>query len=41
MMTYLSYESSVIYMSDIDTEREKSFRERYAGGPEQLLYKYA
>ncbi|MFY9873833.1 MAG: hypothetical protein WAK17_29350 [Candidatus Nitrosopolaris sp.] len=30
MMTYLSYHSGLIYMSDIDTEQEKSFRERYA-----------
>lgn len=31
-MTYLSYESGLIYMSGIDTEQEKSFRERYAEG---------
>ena len=29
-MTYLSYKSGLIYMSDIDTEQERSFRERYA-----------
>lgn len=30
MMTYLSYESGLIYVCDTDTEQEKSFRERYA-----------
>ena len=30
MMAYLTYLSNLIFMSDIDTEQEKLFRERYA-----------
>ena len=30
MMAYLTYLSDLIFMSDIDTEQEKLFRERYA-----------
>ncbi|MFY9869629.1 MAG: hypothetical protein WAK17_07920 [Candidatus Nitrosopolaris sp.] len=30
MMAYLTYLSDLIFMSDIDTEQEKLFRDRYA-----------
>ena len=30
MMAYLTYQLGLIFMSDIDTEQEKLFRERYA-----------